>query len=98
MALDYRYLAKERLAKATELLVAGDNDSLIYACLELRRCVEALAYNLLTAYLHEVPLSAFETWQPDKVIRELLQVDPHADRSATISMQKEATDTAPAGP
>jgi Zn finger protein HypA/HybF involved in hydrogenase expression len=60
--------------------------------------VEALAYDLLTAYLHEVPLSAFETWQPDKVVKELLQVDPRADRSATISMRKEATATEPAGP
>lgn len=98
MALNYRYLAKQRLVKAKDLLAAGDDDSLIYACLELRKCVEALAYDLLSAYLHEVPLSAFETWQPDKVMKELLQVDPRADRSATISMQKEAADTEPVGP
>ena len=98
MALDYRSLAKQRLAKATDLLAENDDDSLVFACLELRRCVEALAYDLLTVYLHEVPLSAFETWQPDKVMKELLQVDPRADRSATVSMQKEATDTEPTGP
>jgi hypothetical protein len=98
MAHDYRFLAKQRLAKATSLLTSNDDDDLIYACLELRKCVEALAYNLLTGYLHEVPLSAFETWQPDKVMKELLQVDPSADRSATISMQREATATEPAGP
>jgi hypothetical protein len=98
MAHDYRCLAKQRLEKATQLLEVGNDDGLIYACLELRRCVEALAYDLLKAYLNEVPLSAFETWQPDKVMKELLQVDPRADRSATISMQKDATETEPVGP
>ncbi|MFA6266020.1 MAG: hypothetical protein WC670_09950 [Pseudolabrys sp.] len=98
MAHEYRHLAKTRLAKAAELLAANDDDNLVYACLELRRCVEALAYDLLTAYLHEVPLSAFETWQPDKVMKELLQVDPRADTNARISFQKEATGSEPAGP
>src|SRR4051794_22425114 len=98
MAHDYRSLAKQRLANAAKLLATNDDDDLVYACLELRKCVEALAYDLLTAYLHEVPLSAFETWQPDKVMKELLQVDPSADRSATISMQREATATEPARP
>jgi hypothetical protein len=97
MALDYRYLAEQRFAKATKLLATQDSDDLIYGCLELRKCIEALAYDLLTAYLHEAPLSAFEVWQPDKVMRELLEVDPRADRSATISMQRDATETEPAG-
>src|SRR4051812_14371084 len=43
MKPQYRYLAKERLAKATELLKTGAEDDLTYACLELRKCIEALS-------------------------------------------------------
>jgi hypothetical protein len=59
MASEYRYLGKQRLAKAAKLLESKDDDDLIYACLELRKCLEALMYHLLTAYLNEVPLRAF---------------------------------------
>jgi hypothetical protein len=56
MLPQYRYLAKQRLAKATDLLASGDEDNLTYACLELRKCIEALSYELLMGYLSEVPL------------------------------------------
>lgn len=70
MQPQYRYLAKQRPAKATDLLVSGDEDNLTYACIELRKCIEALSYELLMGYLSEVPLKALETWQPDKVMKE----------------------------
>jgi predicted RNA-binding Zn-ribbon protein involved in translation (DUF1610 family) len=97
VAHEYRMIARERLAKATALLAPNDNDSLIYACLEMRKCVEALAYDLLQLYLHEAPTKAFEVWQPDNVIKELLRIDTSADKSSRLSMQREATATEPAG-
>jgi DNA-directed RNA polymerase subunit RPC12/RpoP len=97
VTFDYRDLAQQRLRKAKELLSLQDDDSLIYACLELRKCVEALSYKMLQSYLREVPLVAFGSWQPDKVLRELLRVDPKADVSRTISMQRAETETEPAG-
>jgi hypothetical protein len=39
MSLDYRSIARQRLAKATELLASSDEDNLIYGCLELRKSV-----------------------------------------------------------
>jgi ssDNA-binding Zn-finger/Zn-ribbon topoisomerase 1 len=93
----YRYLAKQRLAKATDLLASGDEDNLIYACLELRKCIEALSYELLMGYLSEVPLKALETWQPDKVMKELLRADPNADQTSRIRMRREGADGAPDG-
>jgi predicted nucleic acid-binding Zn ribbon protein len=93
----YRYLAKERLAKATSLLETGNEDDLTYACLELRKCLEALSYETLTGYLSEVPLKAFEAWQPDKVMKEMLRIDPSADRSSHIRMREESRDGRPDG-
>lgn len=97
MQPQYRYLAKQRLAKATELLASGDDDELIYACLELRKCIEALSYELLLGYLSEVPLKMLETWQPDKVIKELLRTDPSADQSSRIRTRREGPDGEPDG-
>jgi hypothetical protein len=97
MLPQYRYLAKQRLAKATDLLASGDEDNLTYACLELRKCIEALSYELLMGYLSEVPLKALETWQPDKVMKELLRADPNADQTSLIRMRREGTDEAPDG-
>jgi hypothetical protein len=53
--------------KATELLATSDDDDLIYACLELRKCLEAYAYDMLYGYLNEAPMRVVETWQADKV-------------------------------
>jgi predicted nucleic acid-binding Zn ribbon protein len=98
MRPQYRLLAKERLAKAATLLETETDDNLVYACLELRKCIEALSYELLTSYLSEVPLKAVETWQPDKVMKELLSIDPGADRTARIRIREEGRDGAPDGP
>lgn len=98
MSLHYRFVAKERLKKAVALLEANDEDKLRYACLELRQSLEALAYELLTGYLKEVPLKALVTWQPDKVMKELLRIDPRADKTARLRMRQEGRDGAPDGP
>jgi hypothetical protein len=98
MPLHYRYIAKQQLEKATALLEANDDDKLKYACLELRQCLEALAYELLTGYLKEVPLKPLATWQPDKVMKELLRIDPQADRTACLRIREERRDGALDGP
>jgi predicted RNA-binding Zn-ribbon protein involved in translation (DUF1610 family) len=97
MQPQYRYLAKQRLAKATDLLNSRDEENLTYACLELRKCIEALSYELLMGYLSEVPLKVLETWQPDKVMRELLRIDPSADQTSRLRMREEGRDGAPDG-
>lgn len=97
MGLQYRALAKASLAKATDLLNSNDDAKLKYACLDLRECIESLAYDLLTAYLKEVPLKALTTWQPDKVMRELLRIDPYADQSSHIRVRREGRDGEPDG-
>jgi predicted RNA-binding Zn-ribbon protein involved in translation (DUF1610 family) len=84
--------------KATALLATGDDDDLTYACLELRKCLEAYAYDLLTGYLTEAPMRLIEkTWQADKVVKELLAIDPESAMSSTVNVQRSATETEPAG-
>ena len=56
--MQYRSLAKEHLKKATFLLGADDVDQLPYACLELRKCIEALSYELLAGYLSEASVKS----------------------------------------
>lgn len=95
--MQYRYVAKERLKKADALLSTADADDLTYACLELRKCIEALSYELLTGYLAEAPLKALEVWQPDKVMKELLRIDPTADHSTRIRFKREGQNGEPDG-
>ncbi|MEJ0075280.1 MAG: hypothetical protein WDO17_07500 [Alphaproteobacteria bacterium] len=97
MAHEYRYMAKTRLAKATKLLATNDEDDLVYACLELRKCIEAISYETFTAYLTEVPLKAFEAWQPDKVMKELLRIDPEADHTSHLRFKTEGRNGEPDG-
>jgi transcription elongation factor Elf1 len=89
----------QHLEKATALLGTGDDDDLIYACLELRKSLEAYSYDLLSRYLSEVPFRVVvRTWHADKIIKELLAIDPKAGSSSTLRIKRNATKTEPAGP
>ena len=37
-----------------------------------------------------------ETWQPDKVLKELLAIDPQSGMTYTINIKRNATETEPA--
>jgi len=69
---------------------------LTYACLELRKCIEALSYEILTGYLAEAPFKVIETWQPDKVMKELVRLIPVLIRFVS-SMEREDGDGRPVG-
>ena len=48
--------------------------------------LRALAYDLLEAYRAEVDFAAMRTWQPSKVIKELLEIDTGADRGVSLAI------------
>lgn len=48
--------------------------------------IEALTYELLEAYLAEVPNSAMMKWTPKKIMDELSAVDPLADQTVSVSI------------
>lgn len=72
------------LAKAKTLIHLGDAESLRYAALELRMCMEYLTYQKLKAYENIVPADVQAIWQPPQAVRALLDFEPNADKSVEI--------------
>lgn len=75
--------------RAKALLAGGEDDQLRYAALELRLAMEALTYDRAQAYAKEIPPEQMKTWQPDKVMKVLLEIEPTADSSYTLSVGEE---------
>lgn len=71
---DLRERAREHLALAQKHLASGDEVRLRYAALELRMCIEALAYSLLKLHRSEASLNLMGTWQPDRMLKELAEI------------------------
>ena len=72
----YSFDKKECLNRAEQLLYNGDVASLRYACLELRQCIEAIAYEKFKTYQKYILEKELNTWQPKRVFDFLRQVDP----------------------
>ena len=89
MKIQYRSLARQATERAKAILAAGIDDQLRYAALELRLAMEALTYDRAQAYAKEIPPEELSTWQPDKVMRVLLEIEPTADSSYTLTMGEE---------
>ena len=60
-----------------------------YACLELRQCIEAIAYKKLKAYQKRIPKLLFSKWQPAQVIAVLSELEPYSDLDSKISIFQE---------
>ena len=66
-----------------------------YACLELRQCIESIAYKKLKAYEKRVPRELFSKWQPAHVISALTELEPNSDLDSKTSIFKEDSDGKP---
>ena len=83
---------------ARELLARDDETVLRYAALELRICIEDIVYEKLNSYRDWIPIDA-ETWQPPQAFKALLNVEPDADDTRTISIaRREGLNVPSAGP
>lgn len=89
MKVQYRSLARQATERAKTLLANGADDQLRYAALELRFAMEALTYDRAQAYAKEIPPEELSIWQPDKVMRMLLEIEPTADSSYTLRIGEE---------
>jgi hypothetical protein len=89
--IDYRSIAQEHLLRATALLDGGSPNEILYSCLELRFCIEAIVYQHAQAYLAITGNDIIEKWRPQDVLEELKEADPYSDSSASISVQNDAT-------
>lgn len=77
------------MARAQSLLAQSTPESLRYAALELRLCIEALTYEKLRAFSNMVPEEVLKTWQPPQAVKALLEFEPSADRTFVLYAGRE---------
>lgn len=85
MSLDKRSC----MARAQALLAEATPDSLRYAALELRLCIEVLTYEKLRAFSNMVPEEVLRTWQPPQAVKALLEFEPRADRTFVLRVGRQ---------
>lgn len=75
---NFRQDARDAIERAKEMLEGGNvqGHQLRYAALEVRMAMEALTYERAQSYKAELPESAYDTWQPKRVMQLLLDIDP----------------------
>ncbi|HEY1600756.1 MAG TPA: hypothetical protein VGG64_14200 [Pirellulales bacterium] len=72
--------------RATALLERGDEDSLRYACLQLRMGIERAFYALVPVYADELPTDILKRWQPKQVIDAITDCDPNAGKDVRLTI------------
>jgi len=80
------YQIADHLEKAKTFLAQSDESSLLYAALELRFCLESVAYQNLAAYGEDVSAELAREWRPDQIIKMLATFDPNSDQTASFSI------------
>lgn len=83
---NFRQDARNALNRARAEFESGEDARIKYGILELRFALEALTYDRAQIYQEELPEETYETWQPAKLMKELLKIDPHGDQSVTLQV------------
>ncbi|TWX65166.1 hypothetical protein ESZ36_17940 [Colwellia demingiae] len=89
------YKKESHLQRAMQLLDSENTTDHIYACLELRFCIEAIVYQKLLHGIKNIPSSIVETWQPHKAIKMLSEIDELAASDCKIEFNLAKTDVPP---
>ena len=84
--MDYRHEAQLALDRAKENIKKNDIHALRYAALELRMALEALIYQKAKNYKEELPEKDMDTWQPRQLLIKLIEIDPDADKGASVAV------------
>lgn len=87
--MNYRNEARRALQRANDHLDDPGISRGRYAALELRMALESLVYERADSYREELPGRALYTWQPGKLLKMLLEIDPLADKSSSLSIGEE---------
>ncbi|OBT04979.1 hypothetical protein A9257_04350 [Vibrio cyclitrophicus] len=82
--MNYRSIAKNHLKQSREALDSQLEHQVKYAALELRMAIEAITYDRAQSYKDEFPPEQYQTWQPRKVMKVLLEIDSFADRDSSL--------------
>jgi len=86
MTVNYRRLARIHLENTKIQLDTHEDFNLHYAALELRMSMESLTYDRAIAYKDEFPPDEYQTWQPQKIMSVLLEIDPRVDQGSSIAI------------
>ncbi|WP_293935464.1 hypothetical protein [Iodobacter sp.] len=89
----YSFHKKECFNRAKDLIAKGDEASLRYACLELRQCIESVAYDKLRLYKKFVPEEELKNWQPQRVFTFLEKVAPNSTKDYTFKVTEQNTNS-----
>lgn len=90
MKYDFRASARLALQRARAELNTNDDERLRYVALELRMCIEAITYDRAQTFIHELPPEEYKTWQPQKLLAVLTEIEPLAASSVSIRFRKES--------
>lgn len=80
------YGIRDELDRARALISGGSNVQLVYAALEIRFCMEAIAYRQLDSYGPEIKSRLMKEWSPSRIVRMLTLFDEDSDQSAQFSI------------
>ena len=93
---NYREVAKQALERALQEMESADTNRLRYAALELRMALEALVYERAKNYSTDASWKKLSKWQPKKLLRLLLEIDPGADKDTIINVGRADQEGQPA--
>ncbi len=96
MQPNFRQRARDALQRAKDELSSGPDERVIYAALELRMAIECVTYERAQGYEKELPPREYDVWQPERLMKELLELDPLADASGSVSFGLEDEPGVPA--
>lgn len=90
--IDFRATAREHSKKAKELLDSNCDADVPYAALELRKSIEALAYERVQNYESDISPENLKKWQAPKVIAVVAAIDPGINYIRKMSVEVETDD------
>lgn len=92
MSIPGKVYIPEAIKNISALYESGVDRDVLYACLEARRALEAIAYNRLAVHLCDVEGELLAGWQPSKVLKFLVrEVDEHATMGAKMAIARPNT-------
>lgn len=89
------YKKESHLRRAMLLLDSDNTNDHVYACLELRFCIEAIVYQKLLHGIKNIPSTIVETWQPQKAVKMLSEIDELTSGDCKIEFNLAKEDTPP---
>ncbi|WP_120512054.1 hypothetical protein [Photobacterium salinisoli] len=86
MSVFHIYNKDKHLQQALQLLESESSVEHVYACLELRFCIEAIVYQKLLHGIENLPKTIVNTWQPTKALKMLVEFDSFASSDCVVEV------------